>query len=116
MGSGLVAENGFAESVKTAAFSITIRSVLHLLTPDLRESERPGPVASPPVGYRLFLRSYALEKQGISTWRLYGRVKRAAVRRLFFLGRRPAVDYVDYIERKIAIPQKTESAESVPGY
>jgi len=34
----------------------------------------------------------------------------------FFLGRRPAVDYVDYIERKIAIPQKTESAESVPGY
>ena len=46
----------------------------------------------------------------------YGRVKRAAVRRLFFLGRRPAVDYVDYIERKIAIPQKTESAESVPGY
>ena len=36
--------------------------------------------------------------------------------RLFFLGRRPAVDYVDYIERKIAIPQKTESAESVPGY
>lgn len=24
----------------------------------------------------------------------------------FFLGRRPAVDYVDYIERKIAIPQK----------
>ena len=39
-----------------------------------------------------------------------------AVRRLFFLGRRPAVDYVDYIERKIAIPQKTESAESVPGY
>lgn len=47
---------------------------------------------------------------------VYGRVKRAAVRRLFFLGRRPAVDYVDYIERKIAIPQKTESAESVPGY
>ena len=46
----------------------------------------------------------------------YGRVKRAAVRRLFFLGRRPAVDYVDYIERKIAIPQKTESAESVPEY
>ena len=70
MGSGLVAENGFAESVKPAAFSITIRSVLHLLTPDLRESERPGPVASPPVGYRLFLRSYALEKQGISAWRL----------------------------------------------
>ena len=55
-----------------------------LLTPDLWESERPGPVASPPVGYRLFLRSYALEKQGISAWRLYGRVKRAAVRRLFF--------------------------------
>ena len=37
-----------------------IRSSSH---PDLRESERPGPVASPPVGYRLFLRSYALEKQ-----------------------------------------------------
>ena len=40
MGSGLVAENGFTESVKPAAFSITIRSELHLLTPDLRENEK----------------------------------------------------------------------------
>ena len=54
VGSGLIAENGFAESVKPAAFSITIRRVLHLLTPDLRESEKPGPVASPPVS--MFLR------------------------------------------------------------
>ncbi|ERJ96335.1 hypothetical protein RUMCAL_01303 [Ruminococcus callidus ATCC 27760] len=53
MGSGLIAENGFAESVKPAAFSITIRSVLHLLTPDLRENEKPGPVASPPVSMLL---------------------------------------------------------------
>ena len=51
VGSGLIAENSFTESVKPAAFSITIRSVLHLLTPDLRESEKPGPVASPPCVY-----------------------------------------------------------------
>ena len=37
-----------------------------------------------PCWIQAFLRSYALEKQGISAWRLYGRVKRAAVRRLFF--------------------------------
>lgn len=51
--SGLVTENGFAESVKPAAFSITIKGVLHLLTPDLRENEKQGPVASPPVSMLL---------------------------------------------------------------
>ena len=43
--------NGFAESVKPAAFSITIRSVLHLLTPDPRENEKPAPVAAAPCVY-----------------------------------------------------------------
>ena len=50
VGSGLVAENSFAKSVKPAAFSITIRDVLHLLTPDPRENEKlelvPPPLVS----------------------------------------------------------------------
>ena len=49
----LIAENGFAVSVKPAAFSIVIRDVFHLLTPNLRESEKPGPVVPPPVSVLL---------------------------------------------------------------
>ena len=73
-------------------------------------------MAAPSVGRRSCAGKRKAAAHGGSRRWSYGRVKRAAVRRLFFLGRRPAVDYVDYIERKIAIPQKTESAESVPGY
>lgn len=53
IGSDLVAENGFAESVKPAAFSIIVRDVFHFLTPNLRESEKQGPVPSPPVSMLL---------------------------------------------------------------
>ena len=51
VGSGLVAENGFTESVKPAAFSIAIRDAFHLLTPDLRESEKPGAGSTVPCIY-----------------------------------------------------------------
>ena len=53
IGSGLVAENSFAKSIKPAAFSITISDVFHFPTPDLRESEEPGPVVLPPVAMLL---------------------------------------------------------------
>ena len=53
IGFGLVAEDGFAESVKPAAFSIIVRDVFHFLTPDLRESEKPGAVVLPPVSMLL---------------------------------------------------------------
>ena len=53
VGFGLIVENGFAESVKPAAFSITIGSVLHPLTPNLRESEKLGPVVPFPVSMLL---------------------------------------------------------------
>ena len=55
VGFGLIAENGFAESVKPAAFSITIGSVLHLFIspPNLRESEKLGPVVPFPVSMLL---------------------------------------------------------------
>ena len=50
IGFGLITDDGFAESVKPAAFSITIRDVLHLLTSDPRENEKlelvPPPLAS----------------------------------------------------------------------
>lgn len=53
IGSGLVAENSFAKSVKPAAFSIIVSDVFHFLPPDLRESEEPGPVVLPPVAMLL---------------------------------------------------------------
>lgn len=45
MGPGSIAKDGFAESVKAAAFSIITGDVIHLLTPDLRENEKPGAYA-----------------------------------------------------------------------
>ena len=51
VGSGLVAEDGFAESVKPAAFSIIIRDIFHHLTPDPRESEKMWSIAPPPCVY-----------------------------------------------------------------
>jgi hypothetical protein len=53
IGSGRVAENGFAESVKPATFSIIVRDAFHFLTPDLRESEKPERVAPPSVSMLL---------------------------------------------------------------
>ena len=50
---GLVAENGLAESVQPVPFHIVKGVFVHLLTPDLRESEKPGPIASPPVSMLL---------------------------------------------------------------
>ena len=44
-----MAENSFTERVKPAAFSIIVRDVFHFLTPDLRDSEKAGPVAPPTV-------------------------------------------------------------------